>query len=140
MSKSFSQPTGSTFTVHVPLTVRKYGGRKLVIVPDGADVRPRSNVDNTLVKALARAHRWKRMLEYGDFTSIASLAVAEKINPSYLSRILRLTLLAPDIVESILDGTHPPSLTLRAAMEPFSVEWDQQRRLFAANPAGFTSA
>lgn len=136
MTKSLSPPISSTFTVHVPLKFRKHGGRKLVIAPDGGAVAPRSRVDSTLVKALARAHRWKKMLESGSFTSIAELAVAEKINPSYLSRVLRLTLLAPDIVEAILDGRQPPSLTLRAAMEPFSVEWSEQRRAFAESPAG----
>jgi hypothetical protein len=132
MSGTSAAPVaGATITVHVPLKIRKYGGRKLVIAPDGASLAPASQIDNTLVKALARAHRWKKMLEGGHFASIAELAAAEKINSTYLSRILRLTLLAPDLVEAILDGRQPPSLTLKVAMEPFSMNWDEQRREFS---------
>src|SRR5215207_5979239 len=100
---------GSVLTVRVPLAFRRRGGRKLVVVPGGAPAwaPPRARIDSTLVKALARAHRWKRMLESGEYASVAELASAERINPSYLCRVLRLTLLAPDLVEAILDGTQP---------------------------------
>lgn len=121
---------GRTLTVHVPLTFRKRGGRKLIIAPTGAEAwAPRPRVDNTMVKALARAHRWKRMLEGGDYATIQDLAAAEKINPSYLSRILRLTLLAPGIVEVILDGRQPAGLQLDDLLKPFPVEWERQRNL-----------
>jgi len=89
-----------------------------------------ARVDSTLIKALARAHRWKRLLESGRFASVAELAVAEKINQSYLCRVLRLTLLAPDIVEAILDGKQPPGMQLDALLKPFPVEWKRQRTLF----------
>jgi len=82
--------------------------------------------DNTLVKALARAFRWKRMLESGEFTTIAELAEREGIAPSYMTRVLRLTLLAPDIVEAILDGKQGPEVTLAQALEPFPLEWAKQ--------------
>jgi len=120
---------GSTLTVRVPLTFRKRGGRKLVIAPQGSDTwaPPRPRVDHTMVKALARAHRWKRMLENGDFATVQDLAATEKINPSYLSRVLRLTLLAPDIVEEILDGRQPADITLAALLRPFPVGWREQR-------------
>ena len=121
-----------TFTVRVPLTLKRHGGRKLVIVPDGGGVpeRPHATPDDTLLKALARAHRWKRMLESGQVASLNELAEAEKINPSYLSRIYRLTLLAPDIVEAILDGRQPRTLQLADLMEDFPVEWARQRERF----------
>ena len=123
---------GGSLTVRVPLAFRKRGGRKLVVAPPGSDswVPPRTRVDNTLVKAIARAHRWKQLLESGEFTTIHDLAAAEKINPSYLSRILRLTLLAPDIVESVLNGRQPAGLQLDVLMAPFPMEWKQQRVLF----------
>ena len=76
-----------------------------------------------MVKALARAFRWKRMLESGEFATIAELAEREGIAPSYLTRVLRLTLLAPDIVEAILDGKPGPVVTLARVLEPFSSEW-----------------
>jgi hypothetical protein len=117
-----------TLTVRVPFTIKKRGGRKLVIAPDGASwPAPQPRIDNTIVKAIARAHRWKRVLENGEFTTIEDLAVAEKINPSYLSRVLRLTLLAPDIVEAILDGRQPPELQMDTLLKPFPVEWGEQR-------------
>jgi hypothetical protein len=84
--------------------------------------------DITLIKAVARAFRWRRMLESGRFATINELAAAEKINASYLSRVLRLTLLAPDIVEAILDGRQPEGMTLPRLMRPFPVEWEKQRR------------
>jgi hypothetical protein len=121
-----------TLTIRVPLTLRRHGGRKLVIVPegDGVPVRSRATPDDTLLKALARAHRWKRMLESGQVRSLNELAETEKINPSYLSRIFRMTLLAPDIVESILDGRQPRTLQLADLMDDMPVEWDRQREMF----------
>jgi hypothetical protein len=79
-----------------------------------------------MVKALARAFRWRKLLETGVYGTIAEIAAAEKINSSYVSRILRLTLLAPDIVEAIVNGRHPPELTLANVMKPFPARWDQQ--------------
>jgi len=125
----------TSVTVVVPLTIRRRGGRKQIIGPDGALVRAGEEVagmattcgDPALVKALARAFRWRRMLESGRFTTLNELAAAEKINSSYISRLLRLTLLAPDMVEAILDGRQPSGMTLPGLMEPFPVEWDRQR-------------
>ena len=117
--------TPDTVTLHVPFRVVKRGGRKEMQLPDGA-TQPR-RTDNTLVKALARAFRWKRMLESGEFVTIADLAEREGIAPSYMTRILRLTLLAPDIVEAIPDGKQGPEVTLVRVLEPFPVEWEKQR-------------
>lgn len=80
------------------------------------------------MKALARAFRWRRTMEAGRYGTINELAAAENINSSYVSRLLRLTLLAPDIVDAILDGRQPEGMTLPALMEPFPVEWEGQRR------------
>lgn len=116
-------------TVRVPLAVRKQrGGRKLMIAPVSTTNRGSSAADTTLVKALARAFRWRRMMEAGRYSTIDELAAAETINSSYVSRLLRLTLLAPDIVEAILDGRQPDGVTLPGLMEPFPVEWERQRR------------
>ena len=118
-----------TLTIRVPITVQKRGGRKVVVLPESATggyVSP-PRVNNTLVKALARAFRWRRMLETGRYGTITDLAAAEKINESYVSRVLRLTLLAPDIVEAILDGRQTEHVTLPMLMQPFSVEWPVQR-------------
>lgn len=82
--------------------------------------------DNTLVKALARAFRWKRMLESGEFATVAELAEREGIAPSYMTRVLRLTLLAPEIVEATLGGKQGPGVTLARVLEPFPAVWAEQ--------------
>ena len=116
-------------TVHIPLTVRRRSGRKVVIAPDGTEapvVGVATRIDSTLVKALARAFRWRRMLETGVVSTVGEIAVRERINKSYVSRILRLTLLAPDIVEAILEGRQAPEATLPGLMKGFPVGWKEQ--------------
>lgn len=119
---------GHTITIRVPLTLKKRGGRKLIITPGGREAKGKveTSGDPSLVKALARAFRWRGQLESGAFATIHELAAAEKINSSYISRMLRLTLLAPDMVEAILDGRQPKGVTLPGLLEPFPVEWIQQ--------------
>ena len=113
--------TEQSVTVTVPFAIRKRGGRKLVITPDGmrAVPAPRARVDSALLKALARGFRWRKLLETGDYATIEEIADAENINPSYVSRVLRMTLLAPEIVEAILAGKQPEGLTMARAMQPF---------------------
>ena len=115
-------------TLTVPFTIRKRGGRKLVITPDGvaAAPAPRARVDSALLKALARGFRWRKLLETGDFATIEEISDAENINPSYVSRVLRMTLLAPEIVEATMAGRQPPGLTMAKAMLPFPREWQRQ--------------
>ena len=113
-----------TVTVHLPFRLVKRGGRKEMQFPEGASSQRK--MDNTLIKALARAFRWKRMLESGEFTTIAELAEREGIAPSYMTRVMRLTLLSPDIVGAILDGAQVPELALGRLLEPFPEDWRQQ--------------
>jgi hypothetical protein len=112
-------------TVRVPLAIRKRGGRKLVVTPATGTSQGPSGADSTLIKALARAFRWRQLMESGRFATINELAATDKINSSYVSRVLRLTLLAPDLVEAILDGRQPEGMTLPRLMEPFPVEWER---------------
>ena len=129
-------PDGRTLTVHVPMTFKTRGGRKLVVsppwiiggVPSWAE--PRTRIDNTMVKALSRAFRWRKLLESGVYATVEEIAKAEKINTSYVSRVLRLTLLAPEIIEMILDGRQPTELTMAKLMKPFPVEWRCQAKVF----------
>jgi hypothetical protein len=107
--------SATTITVRVPLTIRKRGGPKVLISPNGATIPgvPRqatTSADPALLKVLARAFRWKRMLDEGRYSSVSDIARAEKIDRSYAGRILTLTLLAPDIVEAIMDGRQPAEL------------------------------
>lgn len=117
-------PIPETVTLHVPFRIVKRGGRKEMQLPDS--VKQPHRTDSTLVKALARAHRWQRMLNSGDFATITELAEREGLTPSFLTRILRLTLLAPEIVTAVLDGTQFADLTLKTAMQHFPGEWTAQ--------------
>ena len=119
-----SAPIPDSMTLHVPFRIVRRGGRKEMQLPEGAMHLRRT--DNTLVKALARAFRWKSMLESGEYATIAELAEREGISLSYLTRVLRLTLLAPDIVETILDGRQGSEVTLARVLEQFPLEWKQQ--------------
>jgi hypothetical protein len=115
-----------TITVHVPFRVVKRGGRKEMHLPEGAAQVRRT--DSTLIKALARAYRWKRLLDAGRFATIEEIAAHERISASYLTRVMRLTLLAPDIIEAILDG-RTPALGMDELLSPMTPLWSEQRAL-----------
>ena len=123
-----------TMVVSIPIAFRRQGGRKRVVTPASAEAwsPPKPQVDNTLVKAVVRAHRWRNMLESNLFRSVRDLATAEKINESYLCRVLRLTLLSPAITEAILNGLQPDGLELTQLLKSIPAEWDEQQALFSA--------
>lgn len=120
-----------TMTIHAPFRVVKRGGRKEMQLPEGAAQARKP--DNTLIKALARAFRWKRLLETGEFATIAELAEHEGIAAPYLTRTMRLAQLAPDVVEAILDGRQPRHLTLEALRQPLPEAWDAQKQMLAVD-------
>lgn len=114
--------------VQVPFRFVKRGGRKEMVLPEGVSQKSPSAA-NTLIKALARAFRWKMMLESGEFGTISDLAAHEKIAPTYMTRILRLTLLAPGIVEGMLEGQRVSGLV--ELMQPLPADWAAQLRNFS---------
>lgn len=126
----------ATVTVHVPMVFAIRGGRKQIISKSGEDEdftavktpsrRAPHRTENALLKAVARAHRWQRMIENGEYGSITELARAQKINESYACRILRLTLLAPTIVTDILNGSCTSDLMLKRVIKRLPVRWDEQ--------------
>ncbi|WMS41834.1 hypothetical protein RDV64_17435 [Acuticoccus sp. MNP-M23] len=126
-----SSASNKTMTVKVPITFQRWRGRKRVVTPDGIELKPspEREIDNALVKAIARAHRWQRMLEGGEYATLRELATAERINPSYVSRVLRLTLLSPTLVENALNGTQAVTLDFQSLSKPFSADWNEQARL-----------
>lgn len=127
-------PIPETVTLHVPFRIVKRGGRKEMQMPEGA-AQPR-RTDSTLVKALARAFRWKRILESGEFATIAELAEREGITFTYMARLMRLSLLAPHVVEAILNGKQAPELTLARVLEPFPLNWTVQMDKFSGQNSG----
>jgi hypothetical protein len=121
---------GRTATVSVPVTFLQRGRRKQILTPPGeAPWSPAPRVDTALLKAIVRAYRWREMLESGKYSCAADLAKAEKVNDSYLSRVLRLTLVAPEIVEAIITGRQPGTVQVGDLLKPLPVLWQQQKSI-----------
>ena len=125
---TWTNQSPGAITVHVPFRLVKRGGRKEIILPSAT--APQRSADDTLVKALARAFRWKRMLDSGEFTTITELARREAIAAPFLTRTMRLAQLAPDLIEAILDGQQPRALSLESLREPLPSDWSVQRKHF----------
>jgi len=121
---------GNTLVVRIPMRFQRRGGRKRFVAPDGSELAPatKPQPDGTLVKALARAWRWQRMLDEGVYTTVSEIGDAENISKSYVSRILRLALVAPNIVEAILAGRPSEALVLEKMERPLPASWDEQQR------------
>ncbi len=129
--------TATSITVRVPLAIRHRPGRKTVVTPMADGVAPvTTRADPALVKALARAFRYQRMLDQGRYASITEMAAAERLERGYLGSLLRLTLLAPDIVSAILDGRQPEGMTFAVLDGAVPVGWDVQRSTLYANSRG----
>lgn len=123
-----TNPTTSQMMTEIPMTFRIFGGKTAIVLPDGsrAVARPEATIDSTMVKILARAFRWQRLVDDGTYATIEDMAATEKISPSYISRVVRLVFLSPTIVEAIFDGQQPAHLTMKDLLEPFPLEWDWQ--------------
>jgi hypothetical protein len=120
---------GAVITVHIPMSWKHHGGRKVIISPDGGDAWPptKPRPDETLIRALARAHRWKRLIEDGTYRSAAEIAEAERATRSFINRMLRLTLLAPDIQEAIFEGRQRRGMTVQDLTQAVPSAWTEQR-------------
>ncbi len=124
---------GKRIQIFIPAELGRHSGRKTILSPTGQPVNPDRNTeaDVTPINALVRAHRWNRWLASGRYENVKEIAADEGItSPSYASRILRLTLLAPDIQEAILNSTHPATLTLADFMDPSPQVWELQRKQY----------
>jgi hypothetical protein len=123
---------GRTMMISIPISLHRQGGCRKVVTPPQAPAwsPPPARVDTTIVKALVRAHRWRCMLEANLFASVRELARAEKINESYLCRVLRLSLLSPTLTEAILNGQQPEGLDLARLLKSLPIEWDKQETAF----------
>jgi hypothetical protein len=117
-----------TLTIRIPMRLQRRGGRKLIMTPEGvAALARKPGRDEMLVKALVRAHRWRRRIESGQAKSITDLAEQEGVTDAYVCRLLPLTCLAPDIVETMLDGRQPKGLRLAEMLDSVALAWDKQR-------------
>ena len=117
-----------TLTIRIPIRLQRHGDRKLILTPEGVEAPARKpSRDDTLIKAIIRAHRWRRRIESGQAKSITDLAEQEGITDAYVCRLLPLTFLAPDIVEAILDGRQPKGLRLAEMLGNGPMGWNEQR-------------
>ena len=130
--KTDLSPDGKILTVHIPAQFRKRGGRKLLIAAPGPSqwVPPKPKKNDSLIRALAKAHQWRELLDSGRVTSMNGIAKRENVRISYVGRMLDLTLLAPDIIKTILNGRQPKGLSLREFRGGVPLEWGDQRRKF----------
>ncbi len=119
--------------VHIPMHIRRMRGRKMIFAPEALDGEvpdSPSDVQAALVQALGRAFSWSDAMESGAFQSVSDLARNLDLDNSYVGRILKLTTLAPDIIEAILNGEEPSGLSLNQLIRTFPMDWEQQRALF----------
>jgi hypothetical protein len=124
-------------TIRIPIQLQRHGGRKLIMTPEGVAAPARKpRRDETLIKALVRAHRWRRKIESGRAKSVTDLAEQEGVTVAFVCRLLPLTCLAPDIVETILDGRQPKGLRLPDLLGNGLLEWDEQRATLASAISG----
>jgi hypothetical protein len=118
--------------IRIPMSFKRRGGRKEIIVPEGLPATPRSKspTQEPLVVALGRAHHWQELIDSGRYATITDLAAALEVDRAYASRMLRLTLLAPDIIEAILRGAEPSGLSLARLTGRLPLLWTEQRERF----------
>lgn len=129
--KTGARPEVDIVTIHIPMRFERRGGRKLIIAPNGsASVPAKFDRDETMIRALVKAHRWRRRIESGKAKSITDLAAQEDVTDAYVCRLLPLTCLAPDIVEAILDGRQPRGLKLANILGNLPIAWETQRKLW----------
>lgn len=127
-----TQPQVDTVTVHIPMRLERRGGRKLIIAPEGSAPAPaKPDRDETMIRALVKAHRWRRRIESGKAKSITDLAAQDDVTDAYVCRLLPLTCIAPDVIAAILDGRQPKGLKLAALLRGIPVAWEAQRRLWS---------
>lgn len=119
---------GEAVLVHVPIQFRKRNGRRLIVTPGArpAKAQPRRDANETLVEAVAKAYRWQEQIESSKYASLEDLAKGLKLDRSYVGRMLRLTSLAPDIVEAIVRGKEPEGISLRQLRDGVPLSWQEQ--------------
>ncbi|MBF0111044.1 MAG: hypothetical protein HQL76_17910 [Magnetococcales bacterium] len=140
MSTAHLSEDGAILHIHIPMQLRRRGGRKVILTPDGRTADPPAastpaTPDDPVVLALVRARRWQGLLESGEVATIKELAEKEGVEKSYLAKLLKLNILAPAIVETILRGDYPDSISLEKLREGIPLDWEEQQELFGIRAA-----
>ena len=124
-----------TLHIRIPMQFSRRSSRKMIVGPDGKTISEMidakaDNTDYTFISALGKAFSWQRMLDEGKYESPKDLAEKEKVEVTHMYRVMRLTLLAPDIIEAVLNGKQPRTLTLQNVVRGFPISWQEQRKVF----------
>ena len=133
MKPTITVADNGNLQIHIPMVIRRMRGRKTVIAPqalDGEITGAQEPVQSAILQALGRAFSWADILESGQIKSISELARTLDVDGSYVARILKLTTLAPDIVEALINGEEPNGLSLAKLTQTFPEDWTEQRRQF----------
>ena len=135
MTISTTEKIGDILRIHIPINLKRRQSRKMIVAPDGSDItgaftHGKDNKDYKLIKAVGKAFLWQGMLESGTYASVEQMAKALAVEITHMRKILRLTLLAPDIVESIVQGKQPRTLTLQQVIRGFPMDWAEQRNFW----------
>lgn len=124
--------TGQQRVTVVPLTIRRKQNRKVMIPPPGDDsILGTGGHDLPMIRMLGKAFYWQRLLDEGRYPTANDLARSLKLEPGWVAEVLRLTTLAPDIIESVLEGRQPRDLnlhTLRGRRDQLPRDWGEQRK------------
>ena len=127
-----------TLHIRIPMQFSRRSSRKMIVGPNGENIDAMADTqedktDYTFISALGKAFSWQRMLDDGKYETPKELAKKENVEVTHMYRVMRLTLLTPDIIEAVLNGTQPRTLTLQNVVRGFPVSWQEQRKVF-----GFT--
>jgi len=123
-----------SITVRIPITITRKSGRRFIMTPHGKKLEYQAaKPSNPMISAIVKAHYWQEQLETGKVASLKEIAYNEKITDGYVSRVYRLTLLAPDIITAILSGTQPKNLFLLDLLKPFPLLWAEQKKKWGMN-------
>lgn len=120
--------TGSTEAIRVviPLTIRKRNGRPKILLPDDVTVRDGRSQAPHVLRAIARAWSWRRQLETGDASTIQDIAAAEKVSDRFVSRMMRLAYLSPEVLDHLVIRRVPPALSLNDLVAVADRPWAEQ--------------
>lgn len=118
--------TENTIRVVIPLTIRKKNGRPKILPPADIDPVVQRMQDPHVLRAIARAWSWRRKLEHGEASTIQDIAAAEKVSDRFVSRMMRLAYLAPDVLEKLLIHRIPPALSLNDLVAVVEMPWSEQ--------------
>ena len=125
---------GGRSVTFVPLTIKRRHRSKLIVPPAGGpSLRAASSFDLPLIRTLGKAFYWQKLIDTGEAANASELARRFKLEPGWVSEVLRMTQLAPDIVRAILEGHQPRQLnlhTMRGRQAEVPLDWDEQRVLF----------